>query len=252
VFIGGLPAARVTDLATCTGGPDAIAAGAFTVLINGLPAARMGDLTVHGGTIGSGQPTVLIGDGSPGVSTVRRGNMFLIVDREAKTITISGIQEFSGYADATLVDRATKSINAVWSGPTTFEGHVYSVTSMVQGRILGAGGVANPLANQVVVSHTMLSPTQSREQDPANVGARNVTYIHNNEDEDGGLTIPHEFGHTMGLNDEYREGPRNPDGTRSIVRTGPKGGLMGDVSPGSRPTDANHADLINGTGLRPM
>jgi uncharacterized Zn-binding protein involved in type VI secretion len=61
VLIGGLPAARATDLATCVGPPDMIALGSTTVLINGLPAARMGDQTVHGGTIVIGCPQVLIG-----------------------------------------------------------------------------------------------------------------------------------------------------------------------------------------------
>jgi uncharacterized Zn-binding protein involved in type VI secretion len=61
VLIGGLPAARVADMAVCVGPPDVIAMGAFTVLIGGMPAARMGDLTAHGGTIVLGCPTVLIG-----------------------------------------------------------------------------------------------------------------------------------------------------------------------------------------------
>jgi uncharacterized Zn-binding protein involved in type VI secretion len=61
VLIGGLPAARVTDMCVCVGPPDVIALGSFTVLIGGLPAARMGDLTAHGGTIVLGCPTVLIG-----------------------------------------------------------------------------------------------------------------------------------------------------------------------------------------------
>ena len=61
VLIGGLPAARATDLATCVGPPDMVALGSMTVLINGLPAARLGDLTAHGGTIVSGYPMVLIG-----------------------------------------------------------------------------------------------------------------------------------------------------------------------------------------------
>jgi uncharacterized Zn-binding protein involved in type VI secretion len=61
VLIGGLPAARVSDLATCVGPPDTIIVGAFTVLIAGLPAARIGDSCAHGGTIVSGYPTVLIG-----------------------------------------------------------------------------------------------------------------------------------------------------------------------------------------------
>jgi len=60
VLIGGLPAARVSDMATCVGPPDVIALGSFKVLIKGLPAARLGDLTAHGGTIVLGCPTVLI------------------------------------------------------------------------------------------------------------------------------------------------------------------------------------------------
>ncbi len=61
VLIGGLPAARASDLATCVWPPDAIALGSFRVLIGGLPAARMGDPTLHGGVIAMGMPTVLIG-----------------------------------------------------------------------------------------------------------------------------------------------------------------------------------------------
>jgi uncharacterized Zn-binding protein involved in type VI secretion len=61
VLIGGLPAARLGDLATCTGPPDTIIAGSGTVLIGGKPAARMGDATAHGGVIIIGCPTVIIG-----------------------------------------------------------------------------------------------------------------------------------------------------------------------------------------------
>jgi uncharacterized Zn-binding protein involved in type VI secretion len=61
VLIGGLPAARVTDMAVCVGPPDMIAMGSTKVLISGLPAARIGDPTVHGGVIVMGYPTVIIG-----------------------------------------------------------------------------------------------------------------------------------------------------------------------------------------------
>ena len=60
VLIGGLPAARVSDMCVCVGPPDVIVLGSMTVLIGGLPAARMGDLTAHGGTIILGCPTVMI------------------------------------------------------------------------------------------------------------------------------------------------------------------------------------------------
>lgn len=61
VLIGGLPAARVGDMATCTGPPDTIIMGSSTVMIGGMPAARMGDSTSHGGTITLGLTTVMIG-----------------------------------------------------------------------------------------------------------------------------------------------------------------------------------------------
>jgi uncharacterized Zn-binding protein involved in type VI secretion len=61
VLIGGMPAARVGDMCTCVGPPDAIAKGSGTVLIGGMPAARMGDSTLHGGVIAAGCATVIIG-----------------------------------------------------------------------------------------------------------------------------------------------------------------------------------------------
>ena len=60
-IIGGLPAARVSDLAVCVGPPDVIAMGSTSVIIAGMPAARIGDLTAHGGAITLGCFTVLIG-----------------------------------------------------------------------------------------------------------------------------------------------------------------------------------------------
>jgi len=68
VLIGGLPAAVVGDIHTCTMPPLAgphppspIAKGSATVLIGGRPAARLGDLSGCGAPIVMGFPTVLIG-----------------------------------------------------------------------------------------------------------------------------------------------------------------------------------------------
>lgn len=61
VLIGGLPAARVGDMAVCAGPPDSIIDGSATVMIGGMPAARVGDATAHGGVIVIGSPTVMIG-----------------------------------------------------------------------------------------------------------------------------------------------------------------------------------------------
>ncbi len=61
VLVGGQPAARVGDLAMCASVPDTIVVGSATVLVGGQPAARLGDTTMHGGSIISGCPMVLIG-----------------------------------------------------------------------------------------------------------------------------------------------------------------------------------------------
>ncbi len=61
VLVGGMPAARMGDMAACVGPSDSIVMGSATVLIGNKPAARQGDMTAHGGVITVGCPTVLIG-----------------------------------------------------------------------------------------------------------------------------------------------------------------------------------------------
>ncbi len=61
VMIGGMPAATVGGMCTCSGPPDSIMKGSGTVMIGGKPAARVGDSTAHGGSIMIGCPTVMIG-----------------------------------------------------------------------------------------------------------------------------------------------------------------------------------------------
>ncbi|MCD4732574.1 MAG: PAAR domain-containing protein [Bacteroidales bacterium] len=66
VLIGGMPAATLGNMCTCTGPPDSIILGSTGVMIGGQPAARMGDSTAHGGSIVVGCPTVLIGEAGGG------------------------------------------------------------------------------------------------------------------------------------------------------------------------------------------
>jgi uncharacterized Zn-binding protein involved in type VI secretion len=61
VLTGGLPQARVGDMCLCVGPIDVIALGSFTVIVGGQFAARIGDITIHGGVIVTGLPTVMIG-----------------------------------------------------------------------------------------------------------------------------------------------------------------------------------------------
>ena len=67
VLIGKMPAARMGDMCLCVGPPDSIAKGSAGVMIGKMPAARMTvDMTIHGGMITLGCPTVLIGEVMPG------------------------------------------------------------------------------------------------------------------------------------------------------------------------------------------
>ena len=63
VLTGGLPAATMGDSCLCVSSiPNSIVLGSLGVFIGGRPSARMFDKTLHGGTLISGTPTVLIGD----------------------------------------------------------------------------------------------------------------------------------------------------------------------------------------------
>jgi uncharacterized Zn-binding protein involved in type VI secretion len=67
VLIGGMPAATVGDIHTCSFPPPAvhpptpIVVGSSTVLIGGKPAARVGDTAGCTAPIVAGEPTVVIG-----------------------------------------------------------------------------------------------------------------------------------------------------------------------------------------------
>src|SRR3974390_480526 len=96
VLIGMLPAARVSDMATCVCPPDSIAMGSPTVLIGNMMAARLGDPTVHGGTIVLGCPTVMIGDVGMGSPLVVPPDPPLVLLAQAMQAASAGDQSQEG------------------------------------------------------------------------------------------------------------------------------------------------------------
>ena len=44
VLVGGMPAARVSDIAVCVGPPDSIVMGSGTVFIGGMPAGKVNEI----------------------------------------------------------------------------------------------------------------------------------------------------------------------------------------------------------------
>jgi uncharacterized Zn-binding protein involved in type VI secretion len=61
IMFGMIPAARVTDICVCWGGPNPVAMGSVTVMIGMIPVARIADPTSHGGAIAMGLPSLLVG-----------------------------------------------------------------------------------------------------------------------------------------------------------------------------------------------
>ncbi len=103
VLIGMMPAARMGDMCTCVGPPDAIAMGSPTVQTAMMMQARMGDPTIHGGMISVGFPQVLVGEAASGFpgSVPPISDMSMTVDAAGNAtgtfgpnITITGTPEF--------------------------------------------------------------------------------------------------------------------------------------------------------------
>lgn len=84
VLIGMMPAARMGDMCTCVGPPDTIAKGSPTVLIENMMAARVGDLTMHGGVISVGCPTVMIGEMGMGGAVSAQGAAMVAAKKTSK------------------------------------------------------------------------------------------------------------------------------------------------------------------------
>jgi uncharacterized Zn-binding protein involved in type VI secretion len=106
VLIGGMPAARMGDMATCAGPPDVIVKGSMTVLIGNQPAARIGDLTAHGGVIVVGCPTVQIGEVGAGSPISPTSGMSQALSQAISAAIISASQAAASGPQASTLEEA--------------------------------------------------------------------------------------------------------------------------------------------------
>jgi uncharacterized Zn-binding protein involved in type VI secretion len=250
VLMGGPPAARALDLATCTMSTDIVAQGAATVLVGGMPAARMTDASLHGGAVVVGLPTVLIGgpvaDLSAQAPTVlaNGGSTRVYVDPLTKTVYITTNIEYVGRdASQAYADAARKQIEDTWNGQMVYNDEPYKVQVQINTLVNPDGPAANGYDTVNVDSntHDMTQPVYGD-----NVGQQTPDAA---TDAGHPRRIAHEYGHTLGLPDEYHLTPDGgPDHQSEPDDPTRPHNIMAQTGPdahGNLPTpDQNHYDQI--------
>lgn len=173
VTFGSQFASRATDTALCPA-PNAITSGAVDVFIGGATL----DFHVSG----------------------RGGNTLVAVDPETKTVYIESFLEYSG-PDATqaYADHAENEIENTWSGTMTRDGEQYRVQTNVHTSV-NTSGTPTPGYDPIIVD----SSTNRMNQTLFGAGDGHQTPAAADPTR---RRIAHEYGHTLGLPDEYHDTP---------------------------------------------
>jgi uncharacterized Zn-binding protein involved in type VI secretion len=224
-----MPQARVLDMLTCVGPPDVISMGASTVIVCGTPAARITDQTLHGGKLIMGCPTVIIGDPSANataqaavVAAHPNGSTRVYVDPITHTVFISTNLEYTGSgANQAMADASKQAIENTWGRTLTYQGQNYNVTMLINTKVNPAGP-ATPGYDQILVNDSTKRADQTLYGDgpghqPPNSGLNPLKP----------LSPAHEYGHTLGLDDDYTDTP-----TGSVPKPGtPPNNIMSSTWP---------------------
>jgi hypothetical protein len=197
--------------------------------------------------------TAVVGDLSRNLTVKRRGKVFVVVHHGEHRVVITGVQEFYGSgATESYAARATEIINRVWTGKTTLDGEPYEIECAMTGRRVDA--TLTTLSTAIEVVDTAASLAHTAEHDPSHQAlyGRGPGYQHSTDLHPGAVVPAHEFGHAVGLDDEYVETKGHLGKKRHTRRTGPAGGIMGESQAAARPTAENFASVITGRGLLPV
>lgn len=170
VLIGALPAARKGDNAMCTpvATPDAIATGIPTIKIGGLDAAITCSMTMHGGMISSGCPTVMLAPSSFVSQASASSQPTAAEIQQVQTALDTG--RFQDAIDLTILHYGidvSNVPNAVdWNAA---EGN-YGVTSIAGDIDIGPAGAASPELLASTITHETTHANQAAAQRAANPG----------------------------------------------------------------------------------
>jgi RHS repeat-associated protein len=190
---------------------------------------------------------------------IERGPVKIYFDPEAHTIRIGANITFTGPgATQAYVDQAIQNINQTWSQRTSFGGATYTVRSEVTGERAETLPIDIPLHDFLESLATWRkgltgAPLSVPKRDPDSI----PFYVDTKKDfsmtsgygwgwselfagDKRSMTPPHEFGHILGLPDEYRK-------NRGLGKVHTTPSLMG--LGGLLPSAANYRSLVTGIGL---
>ncbi len=208
--IEGLPAARVTDTNDCKQPlhvPNPIAWGSETVMIEGRFASRKTDqslctaeITTGAGSVEIGGPTLKFKAHPGWLPGSRAGNTLVAISAETQNIYILSFLEYSGpNASPEYAARAEAQIEAMWGGRTTvIDGVTYTVNVDVTTNVRASGDPATEGYDQIIVDDS----TERSNQMLYGNGDGHQT---SSDADAGNYVAAHEYGHSLGLEDEYHD-----------------------------------------------
>jgi uncharacterized Zn-binding protein involved in type VI secretion len=201
VTINQAPGSRLFDHAGCIASPvDVVMSGASTVLVHGMPAVRIAEETLHGGKVVVGEPSVEIG--GPSIVGAQTGpGTFVAYDPFAKPaprlFIVSYIAFVGPNASADYAAKSKAQIEAMWGGYHMVRGQTTEVVVDVRTSLDVNDTFATNGYDQIAVDDRAVERSNQAlnggygEQKTADVG-------------NGSYVAAHEYGHTLGLDDQYK------------------------------------------------